>query len=74
MSRSRRRTPIIGNCACRSERSDKKDWHGRMRARTRLAILRMDENMPEVREVSDPWTFGKDGKQWFEGDKKYMRK
>lgn len=70
MSRSYRKTPITGNASCRSEKPDKKCWHSRMRARTRDELTRADEDsvLPEVREVSDVWGFGKDGKHWMSQD------
>ncbi|AXZ89067.1 hypothetical protein APB34_33680 [Pseudomonas aeruginosa] len=38
MSRSRRKTPIVGHATCRSEREDKKLWHQRWRSRERSAL------------------------------------
>ena len=38
MSRSRRKTPILGHTPCRSEREDKKLWHQRWRTRERVAL------------------------------------
>lgn len=35
MSRSRRKTPIVGHTTCGSEREDKKLWHQRWRTRER---------------------------------------
>ena len=61
MSRSRKRNPIHG-IAGDSEKADKKIWHSRLRAREREAIHRGDEIMPEERDVSNPWSMGKDGK------------
>ena len=72
MSRSRRKTPITGTCVCRSERHDKLMWHSRFRARVREAIIRDDEVMPHVREVSDVWSFGKDGKTYW-GNREWFR-
>lgn len=37
MSRSRRKTPIVGHTTCGSEREDKKLWHQRWRTRERTA-------------------------------------
>lgn len=64
MSRSYKKTPILGYAAARSERRDKKGWHGRMRAAVREALLGEGE-MPEVREVSNVWSFAKDGKRYY---------
>ena len=38
MSRSRRKTPIVGHTTCRSEREDKKLWHQRWRTHERTAL------------------------------------
>lgn len=68
MSRSRRRQPIVGITTTRTERPDKQIWHGRMRAHERAATaaVRVGDQVefPQVREVSDPWAMGKDGKKW----------
>lgn len=69
MSRSFRR-PYIALVRARSERADKKIWHGRMRAqvRTRLASARDLESFMDVdvREVSNPWSMAKDGSVYME--------
>ncbi|PQV63870.1 hypothetical protein B1R32_10877 [Abditibacterium utsteinense] len=67
MSRSRRKTPVCGNCVCRSERSEKISWHRKMR-REIASRLRQSEEvlMPLDKEVSDIWDFGKDGKRRFD--------
>lgn len=67
MSRSRRKTPIIGNTTCRSERQDKKTWHGRWRTRERNALSSaspeaLDSHLPLLEnEVGNVWSMGKDG-------------
>ncbi|WP_282811691.1 hypothetical protein [Thauera humireducens] len=38
MSRSRRKTPIVGHTTCHSEREDKKLWHQRWRTSERTAL------------------------------------
>ena len=73
MSRSRRRTPITGTCVCRSERADKVAWHRRFRRAVTAAMRREAEVMPHVREVSDVWGFGKDGKTYWTGRGFYWR-
>lgn len=75
MSRSRRKTPIFGNTTCRSEKEDKKIANQQLRARVRDALITEEEVMPAVREVSNVWSFGKDGKNyWKDAPKKAMRK
>ncbi len=72
MSRSRRKTPISGITTCRSERDDKKIWHGRWRARERTALAAapqeaLNNHLPTLEnQVSDVWSMGKDGKCYFD--------
>ena len=63
MSRSYRHTPISG-IACRdTEKQDKRRANRKLRRITRSA-LRQKRILPLVREVSNRWLFGKDGKSW----------
>jgi coproporphyrinogen III oxidase len=66
MSRSFRRTPIIGMCATArtSEKRDKQFWHREFRRAQKRAIHRGDEIMPHFREIADVYSFVKDGKAW----------
>lgn len=71
MSRSQRKNPIMGITTCRSERQDKKIWHQRWRARLRTQLANtatedLDAILPILEnEVSNIWSMGKDGKQYF---------
>jgi hypothetical protein len=69
MSRSKKRTPITGVTAARSEKTDKRLWHRRLRRKVRLAIGRDALVFPDPREVSNPWTMAKDGKWFFGNDR-----
>lgn len=66
MSRSQKKTPIFGIAGEKSERADKKIWHGRLRSLERSALSSsadLDDHMTTTeREASNPWTFAKDGK------------
>jgi len=65
MSRSRRRTPITGATAARSDRVGKRNAHKALRQAERRAIAR-DLPSPRMIDVSDDWDFTKDGKvPWF---------
>jgi hypothetical protein len=64
MSRSRKKVPVTGMTTQDSEKQDKRKANRKLRAAVRVAIADEQEVMPELREVSDVWTFGKDGKQW----------
>jgi len=78
MARSHRKTPICGITTAHSEKIDKKIWHSRMRARTHTHLNsgRDTDVMPITREVSNVWSFAKDGKQRFDPSRhpKLMRK
>lgn len=68
MSRSRKKHNISGIAVCKSEKQDKRLANRRLRAAVREAMAYGAEVMPELREISNVWTFGKDGKQWW-GDR-----
>lgn len=63
MSRSRKRLPIAGMTICASEKRDKRQANRKLRAAVRGAMAGSRDVIPELREVSDVWTFGKDGKR-----------
>lgn len=71
VSRSRRKTPIVGNTTCRSESDDKKIWHKRWRARERTALASaspdaLDGHLPLLEnQVSNVWAMGKDGRSYW---------
>lgn len=58
MSRSRKKTPIAGMTNARSEKQDKRNANRKLRRKTRAD----PEHAPLLREVSNVWTFDKDGK------------
>lgn len=76
MSRSRKKTPIIGNANGDSEAMDKRLWHKRLRARERDRLITDPESEPtHINEVSSTWDMAKDGKQyWAEAKPEDMRK
>ena len=64
MTRSRKKTPIVGVTAAVSEKSDKLLAHRRERKKVR-DVLRVEsdpEVLPHTHEMSDPWVMAKDGK------------
>jgi len=71
MSRSRRKTPIVGHTTCRSEREDKKLWHKRWRTRERAALTGaspdiLNSHLPLLEhQVSNVWSMGKDGHSYW---------
>lgn len=71
MSRSRRKTPIIGHTTCRSERDDKTIWHQRWRSRERAMLNgaspeKLDAYLPLLEnQVSSVWWMGNDGHSYW---------
>lgn len=78
MSRSRRKTPITGITTAQSEKSDKRTANRKLRRVTkeilRRGSLEDDQILPEIREVSNVWSFAKDGKRWHDPDDPKNRK
>ncbi len=78
MARSYRKSPFCGMTTAESEKKDKQAAHRRERARVRTAFKSaadLDELvLPHFREVSNIWSFAKDGKQRFSIDGSYFRK
>ncbi len=64
MARSYRHTPIFGITTRRSEKQDKRLANRRLRRLVRPALSRGDELLPLLREVSDLWSFDKDGRRY----------
>jgi hypothetical protein len=73
MSRSRHKTPITGIAKAESEKWDKQEANRRLRHRVKqaLAVDTEAEILPERREVSNVWSFMKDGKHWW-GQQKWQ--
>lgn len=67
MSRSYRHTPIHSMTTARSEKEDKRIANRKLRAAVRTAMAARKEIMPDLRDVSDPWSMAKDGKVWWKG-------
>jgi len=65
MARSRRKNPFCGWTTCASEKEDKRIWNRKYRKAVKRAVQRGDEVLPLMREVSNVWDGGKDGKQYF---------
>ena len=70
MSRSRRKTPIVGHTTCGSEREDKKLWHQRWRTRERTALTSpaMRIAVPVSNDRTAETLSGIEGFQFFEDD------
>jgi hypothetical protein len=66
MARSYKKHPAGGVTTAHSEKSDKRQWHKKMRAKElqKLNVKNKAEEqvIPAKKEISDPWKMGKDGK------------
>jgi len=66
MSRSRRKTPILGITTAASEANDKARWHRAYRRAERQRLRASPESLPAShRDYSDPWSMDKDGKRYW---------
>jgi hypothetical protein len=71
VSRSRRKTPVIGVTTSDSEKQDKTEYNRRHRRVVKQAVHIDDETrpLPGLHEHSNPWSMSKDGKMRFDPDK-----
>ena len=75
MSRSRKKTPVHGITTAASEKEDKRDANRKFRRKTKQQVDKCEENLSELREISNIWSFGKDGKVYRDDlSEKEMRK
>lgn len=73
MTNSYRKTPIIGMTTATSDKRFKKAEHSRERSSVKVA-LRQARDVPNPRLFGDPCLSEKDGKQYYTGDPKLLRK
>ncbi|WP_274645083.1 hypothetical protein [Pseudomonas serbica] len=65
MSRSRRKTPIIGHTTAVSESFDKAKWHRAFRrAENKRLSCDPESESHHLKEFFNPYSMHKDGKQW----------
>jgi len=62
MSRSKKKHKIRGITTASTEKQDKRHANRRLRRRVRQQIVADDKPLPKLREVSNVWSFSKDGK------------
>jgi hypothetical protein len=74
MSHSYRKTMVHGHTTSGSEKDDKRIYNRALRSRVRQNLRTCDDFealvLPEVSDVSNPWSMAKDGKtysKWLEG-------
>jgi hypothetical protein len=69
MTRSRKKTAICGNAHPDSEKDDKRIANRVFRHRERVALQKDKEPPNDLNEVSNPYSFRKDGKKYFNEEK-----
>lgn len=75
MSHSYRKTPIFGHTVSESEKKDKRRANRLLRRLSRAMIGQGEEELPNIRDVSNVWSFDKDGKSyWSDAAPENMRK
>ncbi len=82
MSRSFRHTPVIGNACASSDKPGKQIANRTLRTHVRMTLRKCLRNcadfdnllVPLLREVSNVWSFPKDGKHRMNPNGSYYRK
>ncbi len=64
MSRSKKKTKIQGITTAKSEKNNKQEANRKLRRLVKQKVTKEEEELPLLREVSDVWTFDKDGKKY----------
>ncbi|MES2764468.1 MAG: hypothetical protein V4642_01260 [Bacteroidota bacterium] len=62
MSRSKRKTPYVGITGMPTEKQEKRKANRKLRNKVKAQLQKGKEVLPELREVSNVWSFSKDGK------------
>lgn len=68
MSRSIKNKYFLAHACCQSEKKDKKRWHKifRKKEKQKINSSNLEEHVTTYhKEVSNPWTMGKDGKHYY---------
>ncbi|MDH7461390.1 hypothetical protein QEG73_08865 [Chitinophagaceae bacterium 26-R-25] len=75
MSRSKKKTPITGITGAESEKNDKRIANRKFRRITKMQVKKGDDKFVELKEISNVWSFDKDGKHYLKSPtKKDLRK
>jgi hypothetical protein len=75
MSRSRKKAPIRGITTATTEKNNKREANRKFRRKIKMQLKRGDTHFPLLREVSNIWSFDKDGKYFLKkATKKDLRK
>jgi len=73
MARSFKKTPIFSSTCAETEKQEKRKANRALRRKVNVELDKVKDVetaeeiiLPEMREVSDTWTFAKDGKRYWE--------
>ncbi|WP_043706932.1 hypothetical protein [Tenacibaculum ovolyticum] len=64
MSRSRKKNKIHGNTTAKSEKENKQGANRKLRRTTKQKVNSVKTILPKLREISNIWSFNKDGKTY----------
>lgn len=62
MSRSEKKTKIRGITGAKSEKENKQDANRKYRRIVKQKVKSNESDLPDIKEVSNVWSFDKDGK------------
>jgi hypothetical protein len=62
MSKSEKKTKIRGITTAKSEKKNKQDANRKFRRIIKQKVKSNESELPEIREISNIWSFDKDGK------------
>lgn len=76
MSRSKKKTPKVGITTAETEKENKRKANRKFRRVAKNRLKKNDSQLPKTtKEISDVWSFDKDGKQFLKNpSKKDLRK
>jgi hypothetical protein len=75
MSRSKKHTAKTGITTAETEKENKRKANRKLRRKTKEQVKKRGTNLSQLREVSNVWTFNKDGKVFLkDATKKDLRK
>lgn len=64
MSRSKRKTKMRAITTASSEKKNKQEANRKLRRLVKLHVKKKNTEMPKLREISNVWSFDKDGKAY----------
>ncbi|ADY28788.1 hypothetical protein IZU89_04905 [Cellulophaga lytica] len=64
MSKSEKKTKIRGITTAKSEKENKQDANRKYRRIVKQKVKSNESELPKVREISNVWSFDKDGKKY----------